>query len=259
MIDQATCMTCLRPERTDVECEDGWARKPNDTRVGRCLQRMEFDKDREIENRVAKFGLTDDRFLDEWDALEMSEESWRGAREAGANITELVEAGLNIVLYGAVGRGKTHAAVLICRDAARAGLIVAKASWPHVLSSIRESFGKNYNGPTERQQLEMLMRPNLILLDDVGSGGSDEGGSNFSRSRLELIITNRYEQKRPTMITTNSDPSTFDALLGERVNSRFRGSSLLLKFAGKPYRQEVERKSSSALVKKILRAARRTE
>lgn len=255
------CEFCERPERTDVECQSGWIELLDGSsmyapRVGKCLQLLEHQRDRLIQTRTEAFGLNDARFAQGWADLETTEESWRAARGASKSIWELVEQGVNVIAYGPPGRGKTHASVLICRDAVRAGLTVVKASWPHVLSSIRESFGKGYVGLSERQQLDVLIAPDLLLLDDIGAGGSDENGSGFSRSRLELVVTARYERRKPCIVTTNNDPSTWDLLLGERVHSRLRGSSLLLKFGGRAYRLETERQNSSALVKKILANAR---
>ena len=176
------CQTCKSTLQNDVLCDGGWIETPSDSpiytaQMARCKQWTAHLASQRLSDGMSSAGLDEARYADGWNDLEMTERTWRAAREVGTNISEVIAEGLNIVAYGQTGRGKTHAAVLICRDAMSSGHSVAKVVWADFLSNIRDTFNRKGEGIlSERQQIQRLVDADLVFLDDVGSAGSD--GSN---------------------------------------------------------------------------------
>lgn len=259
------CSKCKSPARSDVSCEDGWVEIPStnpiyEPEMARCKQWAAHLASVSLASGMSGAGLDEARYAAGWDDLELTERSWKAAREYARNASEYIAAGLNIVAYGQTGRGKTHAAVLICRDAVSAGFSVAKVSWADFLSSLRDTFNRKNSGDgeqmlTERQQMQRLIDADLTFLDDVGSADTDTGnrdtGKNFSRSRLEQIIDKRYNFGRPTIITSNYSANDLAQIIGDRSADRLRGRVLELAFTGKAYRQQTENKDAQALLARI--------
>lgn len=259
------CSTCKSPARDDVDCENGWIEVAPladgyDSAMARCKQWAAHLASTSIASGMNGAGLDEARYAASWDDLELTERTWKAAREYGRNVSEYIAAGLNIVAYGPTGRGKTHAAVLICRDAVSAGYSVAKVSWADFLSSLRDTFNRKNSGEgegmlTERQQMQRLIDADLTFLDDVGSADTDSGnrdtGKNFSRSRLEQIIDKRYNLGRPTIITSNFSARDLAQVIGERSADRVQGRVLELPFTGRAYRQATENKDAQALLARI--------
>jgi DNA replication protein DnaC len=189
-------------------------------------------------------GLDEARYQAGWDALELTEKSWKAAFVIGENILKVLEDGVNIFASGPTGRGKTHACVLIAREALSKGKTVAKVVWADFLDSIRDTYNKKTFGEeflTERQQIQRLVDADLCFLDDVGSAGTDgDNGSKFSQSRLERVIMGRYDLGKATMLTCNFSLKDIQQITGERVADRIKGKLIELAFTGKEYRKTTE-------------------
>ncbi len=245
------CETCQSQTRTDYTCDHGWIEletgNPNyPTQAARCNQWNAFLQSRAATRGMKNAGLDEARYVANWESLELTEKSWKAAYVIGKNIEKVLEDGVNIFASGPTGRGKTHACVLIARDAVAKGKSVAKVVWADFLDSIRDTYNKRSNHEneevlTERQHIQRLIEVDLCFLDDVGSAGTDgENGSKFSQSRLERVIMGRYDLGKPTMLTCNFSLRDIGQITGERVADRIKGKLIELAFTGKEYRKVTE-------------------
>jgi DNA replication protein DnaC len=204
-------------------------------------------------------GLDEARYQAGWESLELTEKPWKAAYVIGLNVEKIIADGINIFASGPTGRGKTHACVLIAREAVSKGKSVAKVVWADFLDSIRDTYNKKSFTEevlTERQQIQRLIDADLCFLDDVGSAGTDgENGSKFSQSRLERIIIGRYDLGKPTMLTCNFNLRDIQQITGDRVADRIKGKLIELAFTGKEYRKITEsveaRKTVGAIWQKV--------
>ncbi|MNH28587.1 DNA replication protein DnaC [compost metagenome] len=97
-----------------------------------------------------------------------------------------------------------------------------------ILQSIRATFDGG-SGQTEGSILDALVRPALLVLDEVGA--SKEAPSDFELSRLFSIINGRYERMLPTIVISNLDVRELPAAMGERSADRLReGGVIVLPF-----------------------------
>lgn len=128
----------------------------------------------------------------------------------------------NLLLSGAVGTGKTHA---------------AWACWPHliglgwvgswvVLSELE--LLDAYLPGGDRGRADRALGANLLMLDDLGTAAL----SDWSRSRLTALIDYRWQHRKATIVTSNLAPAKLAAHLGERATSRLAADATSVRMLG---------------------------
>jgi len=149
-------------------------------------------------------------------------------------VTKQFSKGKGVFLCGKAGVGKTHTAWAI------SDMVEAR--------SLRTDFYKvnkimfwfrNINDNDSRELLEEMvgdgsLKKNYLFLDDFGSNKESE----FTLDCMTMILDYRYENKLPTVITSNA---SFDELLenvGARVYSRLIGMCKEVEITGKDRRND---------------------
>lgn len=93
---------------------------------------------------------------------------------------------------------------------------------------------------TKRQVIERYADYRLLVIDEVGRGGSDE------RDYLWQILNERYERENSTVLITNMSKGELKEFLGEPVYDRFVVNCTSLTFTGESYRKR-EREADNEL------------
>ena len=143
-----------------------------------------------------------------------------------------------LLLFGGVGRGKTHLAVGIIK-----ALIVRYATaclfWDYseLLKQIQNSYNP-FAQTTELEVLRPIFETEVLVLDDLGSTQPTA----WVWDTVSLILNTRYNEKRTTIITTNlsdaparqgrrnldsrsreaAEQANRDITLGDRITERMR-------------------------------------
>jgi DNA replication protein DnaC len=123
-------------------------------------------------------------------------------------------AGRNLVLFGAVGVGKTFAALAACRVPFEAGEVSDVRFLPVVelLDLLRPGGVEGaYND---------LVNVDLLILDDLGT----ERPTEWSSERLYALVNRRWMEERPIVVTTNLEANELVEAVGGRMASRLMGS-----------------------------------
>lgn len=146
-----------------------------------------------------------------------------------------LEAGRSVIMVGRPGTGKTHLGVSIAQAVmASTAHTAAYRTLPGVLQAIRATFDGT-SGQNEGSILDALVRPTLLVLDEVGA--SKESPSEFELSRLFSIINGRYERMLPTIVISNLDANELPTAMGERSADRLReGGGFVLPFTWESHR-----------------------
>lgn len=140
--------------------------------------------------------------------------------------------GIGLLMKGPVGTMKTTLAVAILQETIQhygGGYFISMAS----LLDKMLTMGKK-GSPEDLLNFESRIRNTpLLLLDDLGT----EYQNNWVITKVDAIISERYNRMLPIIITTNLNA---DGLMGqyqERIYDRLKSTSLVLNFNGVSQRQ----------------------
>lgn len=148
--------------------------------------------------------------------------------------------GLQLVLAGRVGTGKSHIAIAI----AQAVMLNKKTAFYttviDLIRMVRNTWQKG-SEKTELQVIKSLVSIDLLIIDEVGV----QYGTDAERITLFDVIDKRYREMKPTIYLTNLDKKAMKAFLGERSFDRIREGGMWVDFTWESYRsssREAERK-----------------
>ena len=163
-------------------------------------------------------------------------EHYKAILEKALNFAEKIscrqQAG-NLLLYGAVGTGKSHLCSAIANYALQAGVGVVYMKVGKLLDLLREhKFKLEKNDLYTGQGLESLYRVELLILDDLGT----ENLTDFAREQLLLLLDERLNHNLSWVISTNLSPNDIGAIYEDRISDRIMGTAEALKFTGESIR-----------------------
>lgn len=173
----------------------------------------------------------EDRTLDSYVAdLPGQQKALAIARQYAATFAQ--NDGVSLIFCGGVGSGKTHLAVGIAKELMQRQCTALFMSVMGAVRSVKETWRDSEI--TEREALQNLVEPDLLILDEVGV----QFGSDTEKLILFEIINGRYENRRSTILISNLAMSALTDYLGERVVDRLReGGGKLVVFDWPSYRR----------------------
>jgi len=169
------------------------------------------------------------------------------------------------VLFGDVGRGKTHLMVAVLRELVfRYGISARFVEFSHLLADLKGTFDK---GGGTTQLMEPLSRVDVLSIDEMGKGRNTE----FEGTVLDELISRRYNAGSTILATSNYAPGPVTGLaspnlvaaarrmagagsnsgtptlsdrVGARVYSRLREMNEFYPVDGRDYRETLRRKKA---------------
>ena len=101
-----------------------------------------------------------------------------------------------LIIYGNIGYEKTYLAACIANKMIEQNKIVLMEKSSSIIDKIKESFNKNEL--SENEITELYSNVDMLIIDDFGS----ENLSKWALEKLYKIISNRYDNELPIVITT---------------------------------------------------------
>jgi primosomal protein DnaI len=143
----------------------------------------------------------------------------RKAFEFAHNLAEFYKNGGrgNAFMSGIAGSGKSHLSMAILKQIiADSDFSVAFVSFSQAVRMVKDSFSNRDSFYTQDNVFRLLVKPDLLVLDDVGA----EKITDFSENMLMEVMDSRVS----TIITTNLSSDSLKELYRQRTTSRlFRG------------------------------------
>ena len=136
-------------------------------------------------------------------------------KDAEPNEGKEIKEGNGYWFVGAVGTGKTWLAVATLKKYILKGGKGLFITVPDLLEEIRRGYNDRYQG----DYLHKVCGVDLLVLDDLGV----EKQTEWVIEKLYQIINHRYNEMKPTLVTSNLSVESVEDLLGQRLVSRLLG------------------------------------
>lgn len=231
--------TCEQAKKywTDYDAEQERKKREQELEEQRARKRAR------IERLLGKSGIkkrfqqrTFDKFITDTPARKRC---YRAARDYADNFAAIYPTGAGLYIEGSNGTGKTHLAAAIALQLIEQGIPVVCKTSSDLLGDIKRAFD---NGEvSEYDVLRAYKDVDLLIIDDLGK----EQCTDWSMSTLYSILNDRYEDMKPTIITTNYGdadlvraltPKGYDDTKIKAIISRLRETSTVLTMAWEDYR-----------------------
>jgi DNA replication protein DnaC len=168
--------------------------------------------------------------------LAQNERALKVARRFIDNYEKARQEGWMIGFFGNPNAGKTHLAVAIARAVLkRYDASVHLLNFPQMLHETKERWRRK-RGEEGEDPIEAAVAADLLVLDDLGAQYERDAGSEavtWVAEQLYMILDARIMANRPTIYTTNLQPSVLQQRLnteaGKRILSRIERAEV-----GKP-------------------------
>lgn len=153
---------------------------------------------------------------------------------------------LFLLLHGSSGVGKTVVAVEICRQL----LLDGKANSALYLQSSELMDDVSFRN-TGKNPVKMAIRPDVLLIDDVGAGSSQM--TSTRKTAVWTIINSRWASNKLTIMTSNlaivsasasGKANSVQDWFGESAWDRINSSLVRIPFKGASMRREARRKDA---------------
>jgi len=140
------------------------------------------------------------------------------------NFSDARAAGINLILLGRPGSGKTHLAAAIIREVLQhdpaSRRLVLFTTEQGLFSHLHSAYDRNAT-ITEQQALDDLTRPDLLIIDEAGRYTAGDARKRIST--LHAVLDARYRDCRCTVLTSNLSESALKAHYGQAAWSRLTG------------------------------------
>lgn len=202
--------------------------------------RKQAEADRQRQHRVNQLKAASriparfaDRSFADYAATEQGQKIALGVCKAFADTwPEKSASGASLVLTGGPGTGKTHLACAVANAVMPGYLASCKfGTVATILRYIKDTYRKD-SDRSEQDAIDALIRPDLLILDEVGV----QVGSEHEKLLMFEVLNARYQELRPTILISNLAAGELEQFMGQRVMDRYRECGSVLAFDWDSYR-----------------------
>lgn len=218
------------------------------------LKREEEDaKNREKQRRIEQLqrsSLLGDRYKNvtfddtETGVNSMFDEAYRRCKNYCDISSKVLENGYGIYIYGDKGCGKTHLTACMVNELIKQGRPVMFTNFFEIAQIIKNTF--NRTNESEIDMIEKISNIDFLFIDDLGTEKvSNNGEDNWLQGKIFEILNKRYNNKKPTIFTSNyslKELISSRGIMDKTVDRILEMSSLILKIEGKSYRTKTRDK-----------------
>ena len=158
--------------------------------------------------------------------------NYQAVKEYARNLKDNLKNGYGLILAGNYGTMKTTMAVAVlqeCLKLNRIGLLVPMCSLIDNLYTMKSLNKEEW----ARYETRIRSTP-LLVIDDLGSENTDQS---WILSKVDSIITERYNKMLPIIVTTNLDKDELAGTYSGRIMDRLKNTSQYLPFYAESQRR----------------------
>lgn len=203
------------------------------------------EKQRRIE-QLQKSSLLGDRYKSvnfdntELGSNKMFDDAYKRCKNYCNVSSKVLESGYGIYIYGDKGCGKTHLTACMVNELIKQGRPVMFTNFFEISQIIRNTFNKT--NESEIDMIEKISNIDFLFIDDLGTEKvSNNGEDNWLQGKIFEILNKRYNNKKPTIFTSNyslQELISNRGIMDKTVDRILEMSSLILKIEGKSYRMK---------------------
>lgn len=154
-----------------------------------------------------------------------------------------LENGYGIYIYGDKGTGKTRLTACMANELIGQFRPIMFTNFFEISEMIRQTFSKQ--GESESRVINQIATIDFLFLDDLGTEKvSQNGEDNWLQGKIFEILNKRYNNRRPTIFTSNytlQELMTERGLMDKTVDRILEMSTVILKIEGQSYRMKTRR------------------
>ena len=155
-----------------------------------------------------------------------------------------LENGYGIYIYGNSGTGKTHLTACICNELISQYRQCLFTNFFEISKLIRSTWGRN-NSDAE-SIIRKIGEVDFLFIDDLGTEALQKNGEdNWLQEQVFDIINKRYNNKKPTIFSSNHSLNELISkrgMMGKTVDRIMEMSTAIIKVSGESYRAKNRRK-----------------
>ena len=202
-----------------------------------------FERQEEIK-RLQKNSLLGDRYKDvtfentRTGENPMFDTAYKRCKNYCSVSSKVLEEGYGMYIYGDSGTGKTHLTACMVNGLVKQQRPVLFTNFFEISQIIRGTFKSSKT--SEIEMIEKIANIDFLFLDDVGTEKVTKNGEdNWLQEKIFEILNKRYNNKKPTIFTSNY---SLEELINNRgvmektVDRILEMSSVILKIEGESNR-----------------------
>lgn len=151
-------------------------------------------------------------------------EAFERAKRYAAHFGKYEKKGTGLLLLGPVGAMKTSLAVAVMQEVMQQGRSAYFVPLAELFDTL-VTLSKQRDHEEFVKCQERLKTTTLLVLDDLGT----EYPNDWIRNKVDAIISYRYNEMKPTIITSNLRIGEMTDQYQARVCDRLKGSSIIIK------------------------------
>lgn len=157
---------------------------------------------------------------------------------------EAYENGYGIYIYGDKGTGKTRLTACMVNELIKQFRPTMFTNFFEISEMLRSTFSKP--NESESNIINKIATVDFLFIDDLGTEKvSQNGEDNWLQGKIFEILNKRYNNRRPTIFTSNYSLQQLindRGLMDKTVDRILEMSSVILKIEGQSYRMKSRRK-----------------
>lgn len=171
--------------------------------------------------------------LNHWKVPDDCRDMYESAKRYAEHFQEHEKSGIGLLLIGPVGTMKTSIAVAVAQEVMKQGRSSMFIPMAELFDRLM-TFSKQRDNNDFLNYQERLRTTSLLVLDDLGT----EYPNDWIRNKIDAIISYRYNEMKPIVITTNLTTGEMLTQYQMRMCDRLKASSITLVSAAKASHRE---------------------